>query len=345
MGDMAKTNIKISLCILNWNGLSFTRKCLKSLLKYPYPFSEIILIDNGSSGNEADIIAKEFGNRINFIRNTKNNGYAEGMNQAMRASHGKYIMLLNNDMEFPKGWLNPLAEVLDKHPEISAVSPKVRDMKDPTKFEYASAAGSFIDAIGFPFSRGRLFTTVETDKGQYDTSVPICWAGIFLVRKAVLEKIGLFNPIFFHNMEDIDLSLRIWGTGGSMVYEPKSTVYHFGGAIIARNPAYKFYYLHRNNLILILINWPRSIVIPMVLLRIMLDVVAIFFYIATKGYGQAWSVVRSFRSLVIMFPAIIRARRKTQSIIDPKLLKRMPMYYGSIVWDYFIRGRKTYGDL
>ena len=345
MGDMTGTNIKVSLCILNWNGLSFTRKCLKSLLKNPYPSSEIILVDNGSLGDEADTIEKEFGNNIRLIRNTKNKGYAEGMNQAMRASRGEYIMLLNNDMEFPKGWLAPLVQVLETHPEISAVSPKVRDMKDPTKFEYASAAGSYIDAIGFPFSRGRLFTTVEKDRGQYDTVVPICWAGVFLVRKSILKTIGVFNPIYFHNMEDIDLSLRIWGTGGSMLYEPKSIVYHFGGAVIARNPAYKFYYLHRNNVILILINWPRSIVVPMVVLRLMLDFVAIFFYIATRGYGQAWSVARSFASLVVMFPEIMASRRRTQKIINPKLLKRMPMYYGSIVWDYYIRGIKTYGDL
>lgn len=341
-----KTNSPpVSVLILNYNGIEFTRRCIKSLQATTYPNYEILILDNGSNQPEGEMLRKEFGKYIRLHQSPRNVGYAAGMNRLLAEASGTYVMLINNDMEFDPKWLTELVTVLNSHRNITAVQPKIKDIKNKAYFEYASAAGGMIDRLWFPFARGRLFFDVEKDNGQYDRPVYIAWAGVLLIRKSILTKIGLFNPIFFHNMEDLDLSFRIYGTGGSIAYAPRSVVYHFGGAVIAKNPANKSFFVHRNNLILIFLYWRVSTLFLIIPIRMMLDVMAAARYVYLGHPKMAWSVVRAYWGLLPMLGEIKKARKLNQSIIRHDRLKSMPTYNGSLVWDYYIRGIRKFSDL
>lgn len=336
---------KVSLLLLNYNGLNFTKTCVRQLLRTNYPNFEIIVVDNHSDHDEAGVLRRLFGNKITLIRNTRNLGYSVGMNIAMRKARGEYVAFLNNDMEFPKSWLAPMVQVLNEHPDIAACQPKIRDLKKRSHFEYSLAAGGMIDFLGYPLARGRMFNYVEEDRGQYDQHVFICWGGVLLVRRETLKKTGGFDPIFFHNMEDIDLCFRIWGTGGKIAFVPESVVYHYGGAIIARNVNRKAFFIHRNNLILIIKNWSAPKLATLIIPRILLDGIAIVHYVRAGAVGMAVSVVRAYLSLLSMVPEIFTARHKAQSILDQTLLTMMPEVPRSLIWEFFIRKKRKYSEL
>src|SRR6266403_3547719 len=172
---------KVSFLMLNWNGINFTKKCILSLIKTKYPNFEIVVVDNGSDNNEANLLEKEFKNVIRVVKSRVNVGYAAGMNLAIKHSTGDYIMVLNNDMEFSKNWLYPLIDVLKNNSNVGAVQPKIKDIKRKNYLEAGGAAGGFMDFLGYPFARGRIFSTVEKDYGQYDEPVRVSWAGVFLI--------------------------------------------------------------------------------------------------------------------------------------------------------------------
>lgn len=335
---------KVSLLMLNWNGINFTKKSVRALLKTDYPNFELILLDNGSLDNEGKKLAKLFKGKIKVIIVAKNLGYAAGMNKAYEHARGKFIMFLNNDMTFPKGWLNPLVEKLMSDNTIGACQPKVRDLRAKTSFEYAAAAGGFVDIFGYPFARGRIFSSVEKDKGQYEDSILIAWGGVLLVRKSVLEKIGVFDPIFFNYAEDVDLCYRLYRSGYKIVYVPTSIVYHYGGGVLGKNLSRKMFFIHRNHVILLLKNWPYKTLFVILLPRFLMDI-ASFFYYFTTGYSNiSLAMIRAYVSLLFMLPKIYNSRKRLRFLQFQNKTK-MPIYNGSIVIDYFLKGKRKYGDI
>lgn len=335
---------KVSLLILNWNGIAFTVKCLDSLLKTKYPNFEIVLLDNGSINDEADILRKKYQKKgIKVISSNTNIGYAAGMNKAYKASSGEYIMILNNDMEFEHDWLYPLVEVLTNNENVGACQPKIKDLKNKSHFEYSVAAGGFIDLFGYTFARGRIFSHVEKDRGQYDESIDVCWSGVMLIKKEVLKKTGFFDPIYFNYTEDVDLSYRIYGQGYRIVYVPTSIVYHYGGAVLGKNLAKKMFFIHRNHLILILKNWQTSNLLILIIPRILLDVASIFYYLFTGYWEVSLSVIKAYLSLFLLIPSIIKLRIKTQAKLKRRAInENMPIYKGSVVLDYFLLKKRLF---
>lgn len=336
---------KVSILLINWNGLDFSRKCIRSLLKTSYSNFEILVLDNGSQNNEADKLINEFSEKIKLIKNPYNIGYAEGMNKLLRYARGEYVMLLNNDMEFSKNWLLPLVEILNKNPNIGACQPKIKDLKNRKNFEYAAAGGGFVDLFGYPFARGRVFSHLEKDRGQYDNTILISWAGVMLIRKKILHKIGLFDPIYFAYAEDVDLCFRIYGCGYKIIFTPKSIVYHYGGGAFGKKPAKKMFFIHRNHLILILKNWDLKLLLLILVPRIILDVISFFYYLLSGYANYSVALLCSYFSLIIMIPQIINSRQKVQKLITRRNIDIMPIYKGSIVWDYFVRGKRTFRQI
>lgn len=336
---------KVSFLLLNWNGIAYTRVCLRSLLKTTYPNFEIILVDNGSDHDEGKKLASEFGKKISVIRHPVNAGYAEGMNIAYQHSTGQYIMVLNNDMEFPTDWLQPLVDVLEKNSRVGACQPKICDIANKKEFEYASAAGGFVDIFGYPFARGRIFVDVEKDVGQYDENIRVSWAGIMLIRKSLIASIGFFDSIFFNYGEDMDLCMRIYRAGKVIVNVPRSIVYHVGGGTLKKNLRKKMFYHHRNNLIFILKNWPIQLLLLVLVPRILLDVITGVYYITQRFWAGYMALIESYISLVGMLSVVLEHRAHVQTQHRAQNLLHMPLYKGSIVWDYFIRGKKKFSDI
>lgn len=342
-----KRQPKVSILMLNWNGIDFTRRCFDSLLKTTYPNFEILLLDNGSVDQEADILQKEFKKykKIKIYKNPKNVGYAAGMNKLYTHATGELVMFINNDMEFTPRWLTILVEALQRNPEVGAVQPKVKDLKARDRFEYAAAGGGYIDIFGYPFARGRIFSSVEKDKGQYDNEVIVSWTGVFLTTKEILKKTGLFDPIFFNYAEDVDLCFRIYGQGYKILYVPDSIVYHFGGGVLGKNQGKRMVFIHRNHLILMLKDWETKTLILLFGPRVLMDVLAFFYYLFTGYLSSAAAVIKAYMSLFTMIPHIYKARKETQKKILPKNRSLQPIYKGSIVWDYFIGDKKTFVDI
>ncbi len=343
--NISKEEPLVSILLLNWNGLDYTISCITSLLKVTYSNFEIIVVDNGSKNNEASVLKNKFGKKITVIALKKNLGYAGGMNVAYENSKGKYVMFVNNDMEFSSDYLDPLVTILETDKTIGACQPKIISLINKMYFDYSSAAGGYVDIFGYPFARGRIFFEVEKDKGQYDTIVKISWNGIFMVRREVLKKIGLFRSIYFNYGEDMDLSYRIYGAGYSIVNIPSSVVYHVSGGVLKKDLGKKMFFHHRNNIILLLINWPIHYLIFVLPVRIALDFISICYYLVVRFNAGAMGVIKGYISIIIMFDQIIKERQETRKVISDKNISQMPIYKGSIVWQYFILGKKTFAKI
>ena len=244
---------KVAVVILNWNGAALLQRFLPSVCAHtPAHLADIVVADNGSTDNSVELLAREFP-QVLLLPFPRNYGFAEGYNRALDELDYEYTVLLNSDVEVTAHWLEPLLEFVESHPDVAACQPKIRSLREPEKFEYAGAAGGFIDRYGYPFCRGRLFGTLETDCGQYDDPLDIFWASgaALFVRTAVYREVGGLDPGFFAHMEEIDLCWRIHLAGYRIAVVPQSRVHHQGGASLdAANPQ-KTYLNFRNNLLML----------------------------------------------------------------------------------------------
>ncbi|MDO8461064.1 MAG: glycosyltransferase family 2 protein [bacterium] len=337
---------KVTIVVLNFNGLEYTTKCLKSLTQTKYSNFEIIVGDNGSDKNEAKILAKKFNSKkIHFIRFSKNLGFSGGNNKILRTIRNKYVVLLNNDVVVPPQWLSPLVKIMEKDKSIAVVQPKILWMRNKKFFDYAGASGGFIDILGYPFTRGRIFNTLEKDEGQYNSICDIFWASgaAMMIRTSVLEKTGLFDEIFFNYMEEIDLCFRIHQLGFRIICEPTSVIYHAGAATASKNSMQKRFWEHRNNLLLVLKNYQSKKLIHIFPQRILLEYVSFFYYLFTKQFAFSLAVLLSQISLLTLMPKIIWRKRKNH--VDETEKMRKLTYQKSIVLSYFIQGRKKFHQL
>lgn len=276
---MAKT----SVIILNWNGAKHLRTYLPSVVAHTKG-AELIVADNGSTDESLEVLAKEFPT-VKTIVLDQNYGFAEGYNRAIAQVDSEYVVLLNSDVETPEGWLDPLLDYMESHPEVAAVQPKIRSWVHKARFEHAGAAGGYINRLGYPYCRGRVLWKVEEDHGQYDTIVNVDWTSgaCMCVRTQVYKDCGGLDAAFFAHMEEIDLCWRMRNKGWKLACIPQSVVYHLGGGSLNYESPRKTYLNHRNNLLMIYKNKKHPFGVLFV--RFFLDYAAAFFYLLQGRWG------------------------------------------------------------
>jgi GT2 family glycosyltransferase len=336
---------KIAVVILNWNGLDYLQKFLPSVVANTDPeLADIIVADNGSQDKSLEWLRHNWP-AIRTIKLDRNYGFAEGYNLALREIESPYFLLLNSDVEVTPGWLEPLAEILDSDPSIAACMPKIKSYHDRSFFEYAGAAGGFIDRFGYPFCRGRILSHIEEDHGQYDENRDIFWASgaCLLIRSDLYLSSGGLDPFFFAHMEEIDLCWRIKNMGWRIRFCHESEVFHLGGGTLPKGNHKKTYLNFRNNLIIIIKNSPGGKLLRILLTRLILDIIASLYFMAKLDPGETFAVIKAYLSLLGNFNTIFRSRRKLMEKIKPGFHKEI--FPGSIVWNFYFRGKREYDKL
>ena len=275
--------MKISIVILNWNGARMLRRFLPSVIEHS-PEAEVIVADNGSTDDSLSVLAEQFPD-IRTIVFDRNYGFAEGYNRAIAQVDGDLCLLLNSDVRVEAGWLKPMLDYMERHPEVAACQPKVLSLREPDKFEYSGAAGGFLDRYGFPFCRGRVLNVTEKDEGQYDTTLTVHWATgcSLLIRSADYWAAGGLDGRFFAHMEEIDLCWRLRTAGRQVSCVPQSTVYHLGAATLKQGNPHKTYLNFRNNLLMLYKNLPEADLHHVLFWRRWFDCLAALHFLASTG--------------------------------------------------------------
>lgn len=333
---------KVAIVILNWNGKLFLQKFLPSVFNSSYPNQTIIVGDNDSTDGSVEFI-KEFFPLVEIITNEKNFGFAQGYNKILNQVSADYFILLNSDVEVTPDWIEPVITLMESDATIAIAQPKIKAFYRKTYFEYAGAAGCFIDSLAYPFCRGRVFNSVEEDKGQYNNDIEIFWAtGCALFIKApIWKKLNGLDDAFFAHMEEIDLCWRAKNLGYRIMYCGSSTVYHVGGGTLNVESPFKTYLNFRNNLYLIKKNIPPNKAIIIIFLRFILDFIALLKFLVEGKTQNAmavskahWHVIKAFYNGNIKYNSHV--------VSQPNTVGR---YKGSIVWDYFVLGKKKFSGL
>lgn len=289
---------KLAVIILNWNGEELLKKFLPTAVKFTMGEEvDLIVADNGSTDDSVNWIRNNCP-EVGLIRFKENYGFAEGYNRAIKETHYPYTILLNSDVEVTDGWWQPILRFLEENPDAGAVQPKIKSYYNREYFEYAGAAGGYLDALGYPYCRGRLFDKVEKDEGQYDGKpIDVCWAsGAALgVRTDLYLKLGGLDPLFFAHMEEIDLCCRMLIAGFRVCAISDSEVFHVGGASLNQGNPRKTYLNFRNNLLLLYKNLPLKERDRKLFLRRMADTLAFFMYLMKMDIGNAKAILKAHR--------------------------------------------------
>ena len=338
----------VSILVLNYNGKQFLQACLDSLLAGTYQNYEIVLVDNNSSDDSIAFTQENF-SQVKILQTGSNAGYSRAYNLALREARGKYAILLNNDVEVTANWLEPLVAAAESDQAIGALQPKIRSLIDEGYFEYAGACGGYMDIYGYPFLRGRLFFTTEKDEGQYDDETEVFWTSgaAMFVRVSALEKSGYLDEDFVYHMEEIDLCWRMQLTGHKLKVIPESVIYHYAGATLKSGSFMKLYWNHRNNIFMMLKNFELISLIRVLIIRIFLDFVNIFFAAFIRfNFNHVYAIIKAYVWLLLHLGMILKKRKRVQEIrsLSDKCLWPM-LYRKSVVKDYFIKGNKTFRSL
>ncbi len=336
---------KVAVVILNWNGEKMLQTYLPSVISNTdHNIADIIVADNGSDDNSLAMLKKEFPS-VKVIALDKNYGFAEGYNRALAKCKAEYFVLLNSDIEVTPGWLEPLIYEMDKSSDIAAAQPKIKALLDKERFEYAGAAGGYLDKYGFPFCRGRVIATNEIDNGQYDTSASVMWAtgACLVVRSYIFNKVGRLDARFFAHMEEIDLCWRMKNQGYKIMSYPQSTVYHLGGGTLSTDSPRKLFLNYRNNLLLLYKNLPRKKLKRIMVTRWIIDIMSAFVFILQGKPKSAIQVPKAHISFQRMRPSYKSVRRKLEA--QRTINHHEEVYSGSIIWQYFVKRNKHFNHL
>lgn len=337
----------VSIVIPHWRGQKILQRSLASLRRLSYQPVEILLIDNGCDDGSIAAAHQEFP-EVRVIAAGENLGFAGGCNLGLRVANGKYALLFNDDAEATPDFLEPLVAAMESDPQVAACQPKIRSLEFSEKFDYAGANGGFLDVFGFPFCRGRIFMTLEDDRGQYDENCDIFWASgaCCLLRMSALQQTGLLDVDFFAHMEEIDLNWRLRLAGYRLMSVPASCVRHQAGSTLHPDKPYKIYLNHRNSIIMMMKNYEARTLLWVLPGRLMLDAVAFVYRLFHLDFRRAMAIVRAGIHVLLHLPSIHARRQwsqKRRRVKDRELLQHI--YCRSIVWDYFIAGRKFFSRL
>lgn len=334
---------KLSIVILNWNGAEMMRKFLPSVLQHSTE-AEIVVVDNGSTDDSLQMLSQNFPS-VRQVVLDKNYGFADGYNKGLKEIEAEYYLLLNSDVEVRKGWLKPMLAYMDSHPDVAACQPKLLCQWSPSDFEYAGACGGYIDALGYPYCRGRVMGTIESDKGQYDNIAPILWAtgACLLVRANDYWQAGGLDGRFFAHQEEIDLCWRLRSRGRGIVCVPQSVAYHLGGGTLPQGNPRKTFLNFRNNLLLLYKNLPQERLHKVMRIRFWLDALASIQFLLTLQWGSflaVWKARKAFRQMRPNF-----RKDREENLRQTKLSPVPEQSTFSLLWQYYVKGRKTYHDL
>ncbi len=340
----------VNVIILTYNQFDFVGECIEAMLKCGYPNLKFFFVDNNSKpdGYKKFYDKYKMLKNANFYRLKKNKGFAGGCNFALGKIKSGYIVFLNDDVIVSKKWLQPIISYMENNPDVGACQPKIKSNRNRKYFDYAGAAGGFMDMYGFPFARGRVFFVCEKDRGQYDSQVDLAWcSGACMVTKyEVVKKVGVLDDIFFIYGEEVDMCWRMNFYGYRLTFIPTSVVYHYGSGTMSKFKYKKIYLHHRNHLLLILKNLtPRELILYLPF-RIMLDYVAIGYYIIdNKIFVNALMVVLAHMRVISLIPHVLNRRKHISLKLGNKIRPPYPLYKRSIVFDYFLNGRKKFSNL
>lgn len=341
---------KVAIIILNYNGRAWLEQFLPAVIRHTsLGLAQIWVADNASIDDSIEFVRQHFP-VVNTFRMPENYGFAGGYNHAIKHIASEYTLLLNSDVEVSHGWLDPLVKYLDQHPQTAACQGKIKDFQDPKKFEYAGAAGGYIDAYGYPFCRGRIFETLEEDYGQYDDASEIFWASgaCLLIRRKLFMACGGFDTDFFAHMEEIDLCWRLKNMGYAIRYVPESTVYHVGGGTLGKQSNHKLYLNFRNNRLMLFKNLPIHSVFRTNFIRNMLDIIALLKAVVLLKFGEAWSILKAHLHYLKSLNKFVRKRAEIDHLIRTQKIgppNTAGLYPKSLVWAYFVRKKKRFRNL
>ncbi len=336
---------KVAVVILNWNGIKHLKTFLPSVTQYSQGEGvEIIIADNGSTDDSVDFIQKTYP-KIKILRFEKNYGFAEGYNRALAQIDAEYYLLLNSDVEVTSHWIDPMVELLEQHSEVAACQPKIRSYQNRNSFEYAGAAGGYLDRYGYPFCRGRILDHLEQDHGQYDQETEIFWAtgACLLIRASLFKKFGGFDPDFMAHMEEIDLCWRIKNQGYKIRYTSQSVVYHLGGGSLPYDSPRKVFLNFRNNLMMLYKNLPTGQHSRILFLRMILDGIAAIVFLFHHQGGYFNAVLRAHYSFYSQLPNLRNKRR----ILEKNRTVRFhsEQIHISIIFAYYLHHYKTFTEI
>jgi GT2 family glycosyltransferase len=331
--------MKVALVILNWNGMDLLKEFLPSVIEYSEDRANIFIVDNASDDDSVLWVESNFPT-VNIIRNGQNGGFAKGYNDSLSLIDEPLLILMNNDVEVTPNWLDPIIKEFEHDVTLVAAQPKILDQKKKDHFEYAGAAGGFIDRLGYPYCRGRIFDTVEKDTGQYDGTHPIFWAtgACLAVRKDAFLEVGGFDEDLFTHQEEIDLCWRLQAIGGVVKFIGSSAVYHVGGATLPSANPKKTFYNFRNTLLVLLKNVNGTKVWFLIFIRLILDGFAGILFLIQGKPEHVLSIIRSHLSFYALIPAYLKKRRNIGNHLK---------YYhiNSVVWKYYVLKKRLFKEL
>ncbi|MDD2530512.1 MAG: glycosyltransferase family 2 protein [Bacteroidales bacterium] len=330
---------RVAVVILNWNGKALLEKYLPSVIQYSKE-AQVIVADNASSDDSISFLKENYP-QIKIIQNKENLGFAEGYNQALLHVNADYYVLLNSDVEVTENWIGGIIDLMEKNPKIACCQPKLLSYNERKYFEYAGAAGGYIDYLGYPFCRGRVFNYVEEDNGQYDDAKEIFWAtgAVMFVRASLYQSFGGLDKDFFAHQEEIDFCWRLKNAGYKIFYYPHSVCYHLGGGSLNKTSPFKTFLNFRNNLYLLYKNLPKEKQFKIFAQRFFLDIIAAFSFLM-QGKGGEFSAV--FKAYVAFLKTKHLIKAKRTLILNPNIKE---IYTKSIVRDYYLRGKNRFRQL
>ncbi len=332
----------VAVVILNWNGKHFLEKFLPSVMASTYENFQTVVVDNASGDDSISFLEANYPN-IKLIINDQNEGFAKGYNTALKQVTADYYVLLNSDVKVSTGWIGPIISLMQADENIAACQPKILSYEHQNQFEYAGASGGFIDSLGYPFNRGRLFDTCENDEGQYNNSTQVFWAtgAAMFVRSKLFHELNGFDDYFFAHQEEIDLCWRLQRAGYKIYVEPASVVYHVGGGTLPMGNRKKVFLNFRNNLVMMTKNLPFSEAIWKIPYRIFLDAIAAYKFL----FAGSLSTYLSIASAHFHFAGWLLFGKRIKKLPSLKMQNIVPVYDGSIVWQYYIKKKRFFSEI
>ena len=328
---------KVSVVILNWNGRHLLTQFLPSVVQHTDSWlADIVIVDNDSDDDSLLFMEEQYP-KIRTISLSQNYGFAEGYNRALEQINSQYVVMLNSDVEVTKNWLSTAIKYMDANRDVAALQPKILSYKDKSSFEYAGAAGGFIDIYGYPFCRGRVFSNVEKDTGQYDKPIDVFWASgaCLIIRLKEFKEVGRFDDNFFAHQEEIDLCWRLNARGKRIVCLPSSVVYHLGGATLKVENPEKVYLNFRNNLLMLYKNLPDKYYEKVMKIRYFLDHLAVVQFFIKGEIGSANAVLRARQDFLQMKEEYTQIRR--ENLAKTQVETPKGMYKKSILKKYYFK--------
>ena len=332
----------VAIIILNWNTAHFLKQFLPSVIHAQFPEKEIYVIDNHSTDESVVMLKRDFP-EVHVIEMQENKGYAASYNHGLSTISADYYILLNSDIEVTDHFISPVIDLMEKDPEIGICQPKLLSLAEKQTFEYAGAAGGWIDRMGYPFARGRVLLTVEKDSGQYDAAMKIFWAtgACMFLKKTVFQQIGGFYDYYWMHQEDIDLCWRAQKSGFKIYTCPESVVYHIGGGSLSWENHLKTFLTYRNNYILLSRNLEIYHSLPLLILRIAADFTGSVYFLFKRKSGISKAMVKAILAYLYWL-FFYRKKRNLQ----PRGFKNMSgVYNGSILFPYFFRNRRKFSEI